>query len=114
MGTDLVLHHSEFARALGQFMGQKLMCIIVLLALVNGCTTLQLPLYAPQPIDHYNNIQVKDGLAVVIQPMFHGEESEKYFGTNLLALNILPAFIISENRHTSFSFILLKNRISLN
>lgn len=91
----------------------KITHIVVLLTLVNGCTTLQLPLYAPQPVDRYNNVQVKDGLAVAIQPMLDAEESEKYFGTNLLARNILPAFVVSENRHASSSFLLLKNRISL-
>jgi hypothetical protein len=98
---------------LGQPVCQKITHIVVLLALVNGCTTLQLPLYTPQPIHRYNNVQVKDGLAVAVQPMLDVEENEKYFGTNLLALNILPAFVISENRHASSSFILLKDRISL-
>jgi hypothetical protein len=62
-------------------------------------------------VDRYKNVQSKDELVVVIQPVLDREESEKYFGTDLLALNIIPVFVISENRHASSSFMLLKERI---
>jgi len=85
----------------------------VLLALTYGCTTLQLPLYTSPPIDRYENVQVKGGLAVAVHPLVDEQEIKKYFGMNLLAAGILPVFVIGENRHASSSFLLLKEGISL-
>jgi hypothetical protein len=52
-------------------------------------------------------------LVVAIHPLLDGEESKKYFGTDLLANHILPAYVIGENRHASSSFMLFRDRITL-
>ena len=40
------------------------------------------------------------------------QEVEKYFGANLVSENILPVFVVVENRSESSSFLLSKDQIS--
>jgi hypothetical protein len=72
-----------------------------------------LPPYEAQSIDNYKNIQVKDGLVVAMHPIIDAQESERYFGTDLLSSHILAVLLLSENRAPSSSFILSKEHISL-
>lgn len=74
---------------------------------------MQLPDYEAQPLDHYSNSLVKDGLAISIRPLTDKQEVKKYFGADLLSANIIPVFVLAENRNSSSSFILSKDRISL-
>jgi hypothetical protein len=55
----------------------------------------------------------KDNLNIAVQPMTDKNEQEKYFGTALTDEGILPVFIIAENHHSSKSFILNSDLITL-
>lgn len=93
---------------------RRILCwTLSLTILLNGCSTLHLPDYEAQPINNYSNFQVKDGLTVAIHPLTGKEEVLKYFGTDLLSSNILPVFVIAENRSSSSSFILSKERSTM-
>lgn len=91
----------------------KLGCMLLLTIFLNGCTTIHLPKYDAQPFDHYQYSQAKGGLAVAIHPLTNKKEVNKYFGTDLISAGILPIFVIAKNQGSSSSFILLKDKLSL-
>lgn len=95
--------------------GMTLTCIVILVALTSGCASkpLAITLYKPQPVDSYKNVQIKDGLAVAIHPILDGEDNKKYFGSDLPSNNVIPLYVVAENRHPSFNTVLLKDRIVL-
>jgi hypothetical protein len=97
------------ARRLIQVLGWKLSLIIVL----NGCGTMKLPKYEPQPVEQYQYSKKKNGLAIAIYPMTNREETKKYFGTDLLSSNVLAVLVVADNRSSSSSFILSKDKLSL-
>ncbi len=90
-----------------------LVCVLSLILVFNGCATMRLPEHEAQSFDHYKHAQVKGELAVAIQPLTDKKDIKEYFGTNLLSMNVLPIFITAENRNSSASFILSKDRFSL-
>ena len=81
--------------------------------LFQGCASLHLPEYKPQTIDRYPHAQVKDGLAIAANPLIDKEEVVKYFGADLLSLDVLPVLVVAENRSLSSSFVLSKEQFSL-
>jgi len=78
-----------------------------------GCSTMHLPNYEPQGYGHYKNSQVQDGLAVAIHPLTDKEESEKYFGTDLLSGNVLAVFVMAENQSPGANFLISNRQFSL-
>lgn len=94
------------------FLRQKHALILSLIILLNGCATLSFPEHEAQPFNYYQHSQIKDGLAVAVQPMTNQQEVKRYFGGSLVSENILPVFVIVENRSASSSFILSKDQIS--
>ena len=87
--------------------------LLLLISLLPWGCSVRLSEYVVQPFDHYPCSDVKKALAIAIQPLTGKKECKRYFGTNLLAMNILPVFVIVENRSHSSSFILSNDRISL-
>jgi len=92
---------------------RKLKWIVVLALLVHGCSAIQLPEYTIQPFDNYESKEIKEDLAIAIQPFTSREDVEKQFGTNLLSGGILPVFLIAENRSSGSSYVLSKDRVAL-
>ena len=86
--------------------------LLLLISLPWGCSV-RLSEFAVQPFDHYPCSEVKKALAIAIQPLTDKKECKKYFGTNILAMNILPVFVIVENRSHSSSFLLSNDQLSL-
>jgi hypothetical protein len=84
-----------------------------LLLILNGCATMQLPEYKTQSLKPYMLSYVEDGLSVAIHPLIKREESEQYFGLDLLAVNVLAVHVVAENRNSLVSFVLSKNQVSL-
>jgi len=95
---------------LSRYMFARLLAVMILL---EGCATTKLPEPETRPLNSYPYSQVKDGLAVAIQPLTNGQESEKYFGTNLLSNGILAVFVAAENHGSPSSFMLSKERFML-
>ena len=87
--------------------------LLVAVLLSEGCSTKKLPEHPTQPLSSYPYSEVKDGLAVAIQPLTNPQESEKYFGTDLLSSGIFAVFVSAENRGSPSTFILLKERFVL-
>jgi hypothetical protein len=81
--------------------------------LLNGCATLTIPAYEVQSINHYTSLQIRDGLAVAMRPLTDPKESKQYFGTNLLAADVLAILVVAENRNPSSSFLLSKDQLAL-
>jgi len=92
---------------------KMLVCVLSLVLVFNGCATMRLPEHEAQSFDQYKHAQVKSELAVAIQPLTDEKDIKEYFGTNLMSMNVLPIFITAENRNSSSSFILSKDRFSL-
>lgn len=91
----------------------KLKWIVVSALLVHGCSAIQLPEYTIQPFDNYEYKEIKEGLAIAIQPFTSREDVEKQFGTNLLSEGILSVLVFAENRSSKSSYILFKDRVWL-
>jgi hypothetical protein len=87
--------------------------MLSLITFLNGCSTPRLPKYEAQPPSQYSYSYVKDGLVVAIHPLMSKQETEKYFGTDLLSANILAVLVVAENQNDSASFILSKDKVSL-
>ncbi len=80
--------------------------------LLSGCATVQLPHYQERPPDQATLTQVKDGLSVTIRPMTDKKEIAKYFGADLLSLNLLPVHISAKNESSS-SVVVAREEVSL-
>ena len=80
---------------------------------VIGCAAMQLSPYQSKPFSSFTNTMPKDNLNIAVQPMTDKNEQEKYFGTALTDKGILPVFIIAENHHSSKSFILNSDLVTL-
>jgi hypothetical protein len=78
-----------------------------------GCSATRLPDYSPLPAQQYTHRHTQNGLTVAIHPMTQNTEIEQYFGTDLLVHDILPLFVIVENRNAELSFILRKEEIKM-
>ncbi|NOT55665.1 MAG: hypothetical protein HOP18_13780 [Deltaproteobacteria bacterium] len=92
----------------GAFVG-----LLTVAFVVGGCASKKLLDYPAQPPSSYPYSQVKDGLAVSIQPLTSPQESEKYFDTDLSSRGILAIFVSAENQGSPSTFILLKERFTL-
>ena len=92
----------------GAFVG-----LLTVAFVVGGCTAKKLPPYPTPAPSSYPYFQVKDGLAIRIQPLTDAQESEKYFDTDLLARGVLAIFVSAENQSVPGTFLLLKERFTL-
>jgi hypothetical protein len=90
----------------------SILSILLPAILLGGCASITLPDYPMRPLDEYERKQIKESFALAIQPLTR-EDVEKYFGTNLLAENIFPVFVVMENRSSESSYVFLKDRIRL-
>jgi hypothetical protein len=80
--------------------------------LIQGCA-LTLQRYESPPISGYENVQIKDGLAMAVRPLLDDEESRRYFGKSLLSEGIVAVYVLSENQSASSSFRVPKSGMSL-
>ncbi len=95
----------------------RLFCMFAITAalfgLLVGCSTKRLPDYPTLSAHQYANKDTQNDLTVAIHPMTEENEIKQYFGINLLADDILPVFVVIENRNREISFILRKQEIQL-
>jgi hypothetical protein len=87
--------------------------ILSLSLVIGGCAPKKLPEYPAQPPNSYPYSQVQDGLAIGIKPLTDPQESETYFGTDLLSRGVLAIFVSAENQGASGTFVLSKDRFTL-
>lgn len=71
-----------------------------------GCTTMKLPDYQPGAVEDYPHRDAKDGLAAAVHAITDESESKTYFGTDLLAADILAVYAIVENRSDGASVVI--------
>ncbi len=90
------------------------MCIFITPLVLTGCTALKLPEYTIKSSDQHLLSQTNDGLFVTVEFFYDEEKIQQYFGINLLEKNILPVFILANNHNSSSSFLLFKEKFSLN
>jgi hypothetical protein len=79
-----------------------------------GCSAERLPDYPMRPLSEYGQTKSQDGVTIAVHPMTDSQETKKYFGMDLLHNDILAVFIAVENGNSTASYIVQKNRISLN
>ena len=82
--------------------------------LVSSCSAPKLPVYPDRQLDHYQHVLTRDGLQIIVDPMFDSQENKTYFGTDLFQENILPVFIIVKNLSAKGSYVVFNDKISLN
>jgi len=78
-----------------------------------GLPKLKFDEFPTLPASQYRYTEAHEGLAVAIQPMT-SDETEKYFGTNLLASGVLAVFLLAENHSLDLSYLVNKDTIQLN
>jgi len=100
----------RFGRA-GTALASKAIIATVLCLMPLGCSTVLTPPYQPQAgtVTHVSEI---DGLRLTAIPLTK-EEVAQSFGRDLLEEEILPVFLIAENRTAASSFSVTPERASL-
>jgi hypothetical protein len=78
-----------------------------------GCSAQRLPDYPTLPLSEYGQMKTQDGVTVAVHPMTDSQETEKYFGMNLLKHDTLVVLVAVENHSPTVNFIIQKDRISL-
>ena len=86
-------------------------CVLTIITALIGCSTAT-P-YNVLSVDSYTYSQVQDGLKIAIHPIANKSDCKKYFGMDLLSSEILPVFVVAENRNPTSSFILTNDQFTL-
>jgi len=71
-----------------------------------------LPKYEPPSTGANSSSKSSNGLTVSVRPLVDGNESRKYFGTDLTSKNILAIFISLENKSNKRIYIIPKKSIT--
>ncbi|HPJ92499.1 MAG TPA: hypothetical protein PLU81_10215 [Deltaproteobacteria bacterium] len=82
-----------------------LLWIMIYLALPVSCTTTRPASIDTQLSTREGDEQIREGLRIYMRPLEDAAEIKKYFGTNLIEKDILPVFVLAENRTGSEYFL---------
>ena len=85
----------------------------MLLFFASGCSTMKVPPLTTGSAGSYAQHEQKDGLVVGIQPMTDKREINDMFKVDLLDKGVLPVLIVAENQSASASFIMARDKISI-
>lgn len=92
-----------------------ILCLLLgVLFLVSSCSAPKLPVYPDRQLDHYQHVLTRNGLQIIVDPMFDSQENKTYFGTDLSQEDILPIFIMVKNLSAKESYVIFSDKISLN
>jgi hypothetical protein len=80
---------------------------------LQGCSTMQLPDYPQASANSHKNSTTKNDLCIGLRAMTDPRDLEQYFGTDLSARNVLPVYVVAENKNASSSFVVSQEHISL-
>jgi hypothetical protein len=83
----------------------KPLSILMSLVLLVACTTTKPAVIDSELAYQSGSEQQKEGLRIYIRPLGNKKEIKKYFGADLLAKNILPIFVLIENKSESTFFL---------
>ncbi len=92
---------------------QRRVLTSLLSLVVVGCTTMKVPETKVQATESYQLKAEYEGLLVAAYPVTNKDEIEKSFRTDLLGNGILPVLIIAENRSSSTSFLIAKEKVAV-
>jgi hypothetical protein len=83
--------------------------------LLSSCSSApKLPKYPTKQVGQYLHILHKDGLKIIVDPMFNSNDNITYFGIDLLQEHILPVFVIVENHSAKGGHVVFNEKIFLN
>lgn len=68
--------------------------------------------FTPSP-ETYAARAEQNGLFIAAKPLTHSADLSEAFRSDITADNVLPIFVVAENRHTTASFVLDKSKISV-
>jgi len=68
--------------------------------------------FTPSP-ETYAARAEQNGLFIAAKPVTHSADLSEAFRSDITADNVLPIFVVAENRHTTASFVLDKSKISV-
>lgn len=93
----------------------KPLVVFVLLCSVlgTGCTTLSVSEYTVHPFEDYESSQVKEQVGIAIHPLVNEREQVSYFGVNLSKKEMLPVFVLLENKGTNSSYLVDPDQVTL-
>lgn len=80
---------------------------------LTGCSTMQVTQDRKQAIETYPHRQERAGMVVAVQPVTDRAELDAWFKSNLAAKGVLPVLVMVENRSSSGSVILGKEKVYL-
>lgn len=78
-----------------------------------GCATMQIPDYPKPSSNALKREKSINNLNIAIHPITDKQELEQYFGTDLSEAQILPVYVLADNKSSSSSFLLSKDYIAL-
>jgi hypothetical protein len=85
----------------------KMCCLLLLLPLIFfACATDRPSVIDSQLTRQEGYEQIKEGLRIYVRPLLDEKEVKRYFGANLLDKNILPVFILAENKNPTRYFLI--------
>jgi hypothetical protein len=88
--------------------------LLVMCSAFYGCTTLQMPDYPKTAANSLKNATTKNDLCIAVRAITDKNDLDQYFGADLIAdNNVLPVYVVAENRNPSTSFLLFKDHIAL-
>jgi hypothetical protein len=83
----------------------KVACVLMCPFIFFACVTAK-PSAIDDDLTHQKgDEEIKNGLRVFVRPLTDEQEVEKYFGANLLEKNILPVFVLVENKNPTRYFL---------
>jgi hypothetical protein len=83
----------------------KMYCLLLLFSFLIACGTTKPSGIDSQLTRQEGYEQIKDQLRIYVRPLEDKKEIKRYFGANLLEKNILPVFILAENKNTTRHFL---------
>jgi hypothetical protein len=87
--------------------------LVMMTFVLNACATMKIPDYPKSSVSALRNAMTNNGLSIAVQPVTKKDDLEKYFGRDLYALKIVPLYIVAENTSSTSSFLLSKDKVSL-
>ena len=89
-------------------------CVLIcLLGLLVISCTMSLPESQVRPTESYQLTTEHNGLLIAVHPVTDSTELQETFRVNLLDKGILPILVVADNRHSSTSFVLDKNKVTV-
>ena len=80
---------------------------------INACSTMQLKKYPEPSMDLFKNAKLIEGVSAIAVPLLDEDESEEYFGVELLDKDILAIYLSIQNNNPDTGFMIPAESIQI-